>query len=428
MFFRSTKGDMIPAAIVELGLVIISFLIMLSFFSRVGSEAQDIASEQVCRRTNELAVGLIPPLVRQTLGSPQGCKTLDQGALPSGGYHGAEGAQEQISKLVERCWWMWLEGVTSPEGKEDVLTATLGSKDKQCFSCYTFSLKKDVMFSAQELSHFLATHPYRVRDASDQCAGSRGGYCLESCEEATAAAAGGLTKLASGPSPVEVKAVESKKDVESRICSPGARCCVAERDPCVSKGGRCLLDEKGLIFFDAGSDALWFRYAQEDGGWACGTGSCYVAQRNFLSTVDYVQQFEGPGAVLMSNGITGDGTEQNPSRGFSSGKLYTVAFIEDTTAAKVLGVIGGAVGGGVGFAGGAALAIGAVGLSVISAPVVATAAAAGLVIGALWNYNVISAAAQFFEKNEIDAILIAEEAELRTNNINCAVTSGVEVA
>jgi hypothetical protein len=410
MLFRLKKAKLIPATFVALAVVIVSFFILLYFFASAGQDAQGIASEQFCRRSNELAVGLIPQLARQTLGSIQGCKTLDQGALPSGGHVGVEGAQGQIATLVERCWWMWLEGVTGPDGKKDVLTATLGSNGKQCFICSTFSLDKDLEFSASEFSQFLAMHPYRVRDASDQCAGIKGGYCLESCEEAATSANGGLISLsATGPSSVEVS------EVESQSCSQGERCCVAKRDQCISKGGLCLLEDDP-IFIDTEIDALWFRYAHEDGGWACSTGSCYVAQSNFMSTIDYVQQFEGPGVVLFgenilqNEGIPKKG-DAKKGGGFQSGELYAVAFIEDTTFSP--GLIGGAIGGTAGVVGGAAV----LGLST-AAPVVI-----GLgVVGAIVGYYDAEALQKLFGDEDIDGIVIAEHDEVKTL---CAVDSGV---
>lgn len=386
----------IIAVIIFLAILMVTFFFILRMFGFFASQTDDKVSEELCRATNAAKLNLIPDALRKAGVSPQACQKIElKNPLPSGefaSYSPKYGVQKQVGELSARCWQMWQEGITGPDGNSrDVLdsSAVLG---KDCFVCYTFSVQKGAESTSGDLSRTLAFDAYTIVDGSDKCVKNGGGYCREKCEG------------------------DEVQDTSTNKCE-NKKCCFDKRNECISRGGQCRADKASDVFFfaDKNADNKVVTMARTT-KWSCAQGACFVPQKQFISYVDYIQEGgKGPGMLALS--------KQVQEKGLQPGTLYAVAFNEDTSSDKIAasvsgGIVGSAgciVGGKIGFwAGG----IGGGGVaSGITAPL---GAGAGCVAGAAVGAGVTyigtlmywSGLTNKFGANEFDQILIAERSEI----------------
>ncbi len=395
-------------ALIGLAILIVTLFIILQLYKMVAAEADSTVAEEFCRQTNAWNVGLLGDKARAIGFNLEGCKKIDlKQPIPS------KTAPRDIGDLTARCWWMWLEGLTTPEGKsENVLKTTLTTSDKDCFVCYTFFLEKGNSMSPGKLSEALSKEIYRVEDGSDKCAPKGGGYCQESCEKLE--------------NPHTLTSITGKT-VNSDKCKQPQKCCVPEvANECVSKGGKCEPRPAGENFYGDEKN----RFARNN-RWLCNKReeSCFVPQSQFLSYVDYIQEGgKGPGMLALSKDVT--------NNGLTSGKLYAVVFNEDTTAEGAGAVVGAGVAGTAGVLAGAALgakAGGAVGTVALPGVGTFVGVVVGGVSGAIFGlagsyvgYNLGSGLVQVFEAETLDQIVIANMEEVTHKDFSCAVQYGVK--
>lgn len=287
---RNKKGIEIKV-LIEIFLVVVATGLIIGIFIGASSRAEEKTSEALCRGFNALRFGTKAekgPVSFNIV--PRACKTLDKGDLPGKDYKEHKdgltgGSKAELSDMIAKCWWMWLEG-KQPNMFD---TSTLSFKNN-CFVCYTFSLQNAV--STVTISDFALklNDPYYAVDSSDRCApGGQGGYCkATSCE----------------------KSSRFPREVPSNKCNINEKCCVSEekKDECINKGGVCGPKEEYLEYFPYDK-------------WQCKSGSCYVEEKNFASYYDYIQGTRGAG------GGAGFIAYQNELDGFKSGKLYGIALI-----------------------------------------------------------------------------------------------------
>jgi len=171
--------------------------------------------------------------------------------------------------LTARCWWMWLEGIEYDVKKDDqivhvkdVLDPELLTRQNKCFVCYSFQLKNDISFTADDLYTYMGRTFYTIKDTSDQCSGV-GGVCKTSC---------------AAPFDQEVPGTCNK-------IRPGTKCCVADKKfDCENRGGSCGLKIQG-------SD-----YTQLFNGWRCRNEKiCLLRSENYFPYTKYIQEFNGKG-------------------------------------------------------------------------------------------------------------------------------------
>ena len=222
MHLHHKKAFLSAGVIISILLTTAAFIIILSVWENARSKIGPAAAEEMCEAFNSARVKFSKKIMgdRLTL-IPNACKTIDKtkdNALPEKGYpQTKQGTEENIKRLIIKCWDMWLQG-----RYDNMFGTSWTSFGKQkCFVCYAFNIKKGIDFiDGQEFDISLSQSTYIAKDTSDKCAltdlGYAGGFCSETC---------------SGNTP---------KETSSTKCS-GKKCCIAKnkKDECINKGGLC---------------------------------------------------------------------------------------------------------------------------------------------------------------------------------------------
>lgn len=271
MLLNQNKKAKMMEFLIGFAILIVAFFIIVGIWNMFFSKAEGATAEIMCRNFNAARTKTEIDLKVTSFNLvPRTCKMLHRD-IPTTDYpNTVEGTMSEMSYLVARCWWQWLEG-TQP----NIFGDKWWWKKNKCFICYTFNIKKGIdPFQSITFQKFLDEHQYIVKDTSDICNFNGGGYCRlkeEGCSKDE-------EQVASNRCPKE----EVNGEIKERIC------CNKEIE-CENKGGICLngcgVDQK------------------EYEGWSC-KGSegekCCIESDNFLSYTDYVQRYMGEGAIVVS--------------------------------------------------------------------------------------------------------------------------------
>ena len=193
----------------------LSFVIILGLWKFAFSKAPDKAAEDTCFIFNAVRTKAKLTLAgKEILGVPRACKKIEKTgdkSIPEDLYtQNEQGAKEQLSNMIAKCWWMWLEG-----RDPNIMETELFSSKNKCFICYQFGVDKGITFTATRFDPELFEKTYKVEDSSDKCAGALGGKCYagDKCGE-------GYTKA-------------------GKCQEKGKVCCINKKNECVNKGGSC---------------------------------------------------------------------------------------------------------------------------------------------------------------------------------------------
>lgn len=265
--------------VVGLVILILSAYIILELWGIMFSKADDASAEGFCygfnamRARSQVKSGNLPLFDV----APRTCKTIEK-TIPSDDYpQTKQGAMAEISDMSARCWWMWLEGA-----ERNMFRDWPGGKEP-CFNCYSFNIKKGIdSFTGAELGQHMRETAYIVKDGSDNCAAIGGGFCADDCSRFSESSS------------------FSAKEVSSKKCEEGKKCCVSTKraDECRNKGGICI---------SLGTSACKDKnpdYPIKYGGWTCAVSgeSCCIKEEHFYSYFGYVQNYNGKGAILYPEG------------------------------------------------------------------------------------------------------------------------------
>ncbi len=264
----------------------LSFVIILGLWKLAFSKAPDKAAEDACFIFNSIRTKAKLEIAgKEILGVPRACKKIEKTgdkSIPEDIYQqNSKGAKDQLSNMIAKCWWMWLEG-----RDPNIMETELFSSKNKCFICYQFDVDKKISLPVKKFDIELSKKTYRVEDSSDKCAGQFGGYCVD----------------------------ESACGKDSKIegkCQEDKVCCIHKKNICENKGGICkeicdtISDDGEVLHTD----------------WKCGEkSSCCIKKENQLTYYEYVQQFGGPGKIIIDESI-GD---------FDFRGTYAVTFIAKT--------------------------------------------------------------------------------------------------
>ncbi|MBW2996274.1 hypothetical protein KY332_03165 [Candidatus Woesearchaeota archaeon] len=294
------KAFLSYATIINIALLTLSLVLILGLWNIIFSEAESAVSESLCESFNAARFQASwKPAGQRITFVPRTCKIIDKTekeALPEKGYpETLEGTQENIQKLIVKCWNMWLKGY-----EDDMFDANVFPGGKQdCFVCYALNIKKGIKpsFNSSDFDKSLSKEIYIVEDASDRCHGKEnfysGGYCRTACKA-------------------------DEKSTPSKKCKTNEYCCIQSNkdNECIDKGGACrqLCNENEKPF-------------PPPEGWKCAGKyeTCCIENKNLYTYRDYVQVYGGVGRIDVKPGI-----EFCP-QGSDCADTYAIAFAAKTT-------------------------------------------------------------------------------------------------
>ena len=265
----------------------LSFVIILGLWKIAFSKVPDKASEDACFIFNAVRTKAKLEIAgKEIIGVPRACKKIEKigdKSIPEDTYaQNAEGAKEQLSNMIAKCWWMWLEG-----RDPNIMEIEFFSGKNKCFICYQFGVDKDISFSAAEFDTELFKKTYKAEDSSDKCAGALGGKCVNKDE-----------------------CINDYK--EAGKCQDKDKvCCIHKKNVCENKGGTCNTKP-----CDSDNEPLYPK-------WKCETGkSCCIKKDNQLTYYEYVQVSGGPGRIII---------DKNNIQNFDDKGVYAVTFAKQDT-------------------------------------------------------------------------------------------------
>src|SRR3989338_3645601 len=123
------KRGMTAATLVAIMITLVAFVLIAGTITRFVAKAEDKQAETVCRNTLALRANAKVEVGPVSGSTPALCKTLEKKFSAET----QEEAREYISKAMEQCWWIWLEGAASDIFGSSGFGNTGGPK---CFVCY----------------------------------------------------------------------------------------------------------------------------------------------------------------------------------------------------------------------------------------------------------------------------------------------------
>lgn len=329
VFCRNKKSSLVSEKIVWIVLLTFSFILILPVIELFQAKASAKTAESICRGSvalrektyTELRKG---PLNVGSVGTPLLCRTIDKYA-PEDKDATKEQVEEEIADLMTNCWANFLEGrIKDPFKEGDFI-------EKNCFVCYTLSVRKTPKFdgtiTSPEILKYLFEHPYKSYPEGDFCK-ITGGFCedAESSTECRNNINAPLTYLSLDKDNIACK--KKSKEGENK-----KGCCYTDYG-CWNKGGTCNTQNP-----DTSKYTLY-----EDDSWDCPKNmKCYIKTENYYSYGDYIQKFGGPGNIIALTDI-------------KPGQTYAISFGAPTGKCDVCSKIGNALG--IGTAGYLAISIG----------------------------------------------------------------------
>lgn len=280
--FRNRKS-MISEQIVLIILLTASFILILPVIELFQAKAEAKTTESICRGSVALREKSYTEIRDPYTGyvkagsvvTPLLCRTNDK-YLPQNKDSKKEQVKKEIADLMAKCWETFGEGRIPDVFKEG------DQFYKNCFACYTLSLRETPEFkdsngviTSAEMRQYMFEHPYKAYPESDFCK-ITGGYCIDSedrkdCDMIPAAQSYILIDKNSGAC--------QKKNKKA--------CCYTEYD-CWNKGGICSSSNPGTD-----------KFAVYD-TWKCPSKmSCFIKKENYYSYGDYIQRYGGPGNMLV---------------------------------------------------------------------------------------------------------------------------------
>lgn len=152
------KKAMAAGQLVTIMIVLIAFVLIAGTITRFQSKLEGQEAELMCKNSLLLkAKTKIEAGSVTAISTPALCKTLDRKFSAKN----KEEALDFVSKNMERCWWMWLEGqmneIFGPRG-------IFGSDEKtKCFICYSLFYEDGPSFTQTDLLTNLNTLSSRYR-------------------------------------------------------------------------------------------------------------------------------------------------------------------------------------------------------------------------------------------------------------------------
>ena len=185
MPFCRNKRSLVESKIVGILLMSLAFLLVISIWDMFKSEAEAKTTEALCkgsvalraRSYTEIREPYTPLEVK--LGSaatPLACRTTDK-YVPEDKDAAKEDIQREIAGLMAKCWNQFGEGLIQDVFKQGDFIS------KNCFVCYTLSVRETPKFkgeikSAEMLQHMF-DKPYIASPKGDFCK-INGGVCINS--------------------------------------------------------------------------------------------------------------------------------------------------------------------------------------------------------------------------------------------------------
>ncbi|HJN56354.1 MAG TPA: hypothetical protein QGI22_00140 [Candidatus Woesearchaeota archaeon] len=247
---------------------------------------------ELCRISNEIKFGL-EEKTRGVVSGPQICNTIDKTKkktmVPIKKYsQDKEGVEAEIRDMIQKCWYMWLDGSEGNMFKEYPFT-------ESCFTCYAFTIKdkvrkvtyKDLVKSMEE--------PFFADDRSDNCAGEAGGFWRTECRD-------------------DEKVYKTNR----KNPSDNHKCCIQKEitNECGNKGGRC---------FSEGSTTNYPRIYPK---WKCPkrNQNCYVKDDDIYSYTKYIREYGARGGEIYF--IPPEIEQKEASDiSYNPGEAYAISFV-----------------------------------------------------------------------------------------------------
>jgi len=157
----NNKKALVQSKLIAIILVLVSFFVIALVVKHALKKADDSAQEAMCRAS----VAFIDKINREggmkgkiaSSNIPFLCFTNNKIIKP----YSDEDLKKQISDLMERCWWMFGEGLIRKPFK----TGSVIRND--CFVCYTLSIRETRNFKegieSTELLNYMYETPYKVK-------------------------------------------------------------------------------------------------------------------------------------------------------------------------------------------------------------------------------------------------------------------------
>lgn len=282
MLFCQNKKSQVKGFIVLILILTAGFLIVLGILHTFQGKVEDKTAEAICRgsvalREKSFTEVTVKGIKAGSVASPLLCRTIDK-YIPESKDAAQEDVEKEIAGLMTSCWKEFGEGTIQDVFKQG------NPVTKNCFVCYTVSLRETPKFNgeikATELTKYLFENPHKVSSKADNCK-IDGGFCINS--ENKADCAGKINADAS------YLLVNNKNN----ICGKNGKksCCYTDYE-CWNKGGVC-----------SGANPDSNLYAQYN-EWGCPSQmKCYAKKDDYYSYGDYIQRFGGPGNIIIPTHI-----------------------------------------------------------------------------------------------------------------------------
>ena len=142
--FFPEKKAMEMAMLVIIIITLVSFVLIAYSIREFVTKAEPKEAESLCHTSLAARASNRHNLVVTEVGTPILCKTIDE----TFSAETKEEAAELISRKMERCWWIWLEGKYS----EILWSGVTGDFNKpQCFVCYNLIYEEGPEFTQDDL-------------------------------------------------------------------------------------------------------------------------------------------------------------------------------------------------------------------------------------------------------------------------------------
>jgi|SRR3989338_2154732 len=141
------KRGMTAATLVAIMITLVAFVLIAGTITRFVAKAEDKQAETVCRNTLALRANAKVEVGPVSGSTPALCKTLEKKFSAET----QEEAREYISKAMEQCWWIWLEGAPSEIFGSHGIVAFTGDKEAKCFVCYNLIYENGPTISKSDL-------------------------------------------------------------------------------------------------------------------------------------------------------------------------------------------------------------------------------------------------------------------------------------
>src|SRR3989338_3721147 len=225
------KKSLVKSFLVGILLLTGAFVIIIFAIDSFQQSAEAKTAREICRTSillrekthTEINLPYVGTKITE-VASPWFCKTIDK-YIPEDKTASKSDIEKEVADLMAYCWEDFGEGnIKDPFKQGNPIT-------KNCFACYTLSLRETSKFKGEikaiDFKQYLFETPYKVLPKNDNCK-LDGGFCIDSED-----VKGCNSVISADPSYISI----GKKDSTCKKLGKSS-CCYTDYE-CWNRGGKC---------------------------------------------------------------------------------------------------------------------------------------------------------------------------------------------